>query len=76
MVNSTFQINAWLDGLASSNYFVDSLTMGSTYEGRSQKVLRISEAGPGKPNVVIQAGAHSRYINMYLGKNAPKNALS
>ena len=54
------QINIWLDSLASSDLYVDSIDMGYSYEGRSQKVLAITEAGPGKPHIIIQAGAHAR----------------
>ena len=55
------QINNWLDNLASRNRFVESINIGKTYEGRKQKLLRITEAGIGKPNVYIQAGIHARF---------------
>ena len=55
------QINDWLDNLASRNRFVESIDIGNTFEGRKHKLLRITEAGIGKPNVYIQAGIHARF---------------
>ena len=40
---------------------VQSLSLGKSYEGRIQKLIRIDEAGDGKPNIYIQCGAHARY---------------
>ncbi len=50
------QINAYLDELASTYPFVNSVSIGETYEGRDMRVLQIMKAGEGKPNVFIEAG--------------------
>jgi hypothetical protein len=36
--------------------FVTSISIGKSYEDRDMKLLRISKAGPGKPNIFIEAG--------------------
>jgi hypothetical protein len=38
--------------------FVTSISIGKSYEDRDMKLLRISKAGPGKPNIFIEAGKH------------------
>ena len=50
-----------MDNLADQYDFVESVRIGKTFEGREQKVIRISKAGEGKPNVYIQAGIHARF---------------
>ena len=55
-----FQINKWIDDIARRISYVDSIELGKTFEGRSQKLVRIAKAGPGKPHILIQAGAHAR----------------
>jgi len=58
--NSHQNINTWLDNLAVAQDDVQSLSLGKSYEGRIQKLIRIIEAGDGKPNIYIQCGAHAR----------------
>ena len=49
-------INEFIDELASTYEFVDSVSIGKTEEGRDIRVIQIAKAGPGKPNVFIDAG--------------------
>jgi len=53
-------INEFVDELASTYDFVDSVSIGKTAEGRDLRVIQIKKAGPGKPNVFIDAGIHAR----------------
>ena len=54
-------INAWLDEKAANNNdFVSVINIGKSYEGRDMKVLAITKAGPGKPNIWLEAGIHAR----------------
>jgi hypothetical protein len=51
------QINNYVDSLATKyEGFVTSISIGKSYEDRDMKLLRISKAGPGRPNIFIEAG--------------------
>ena len=55
-----FQINEFLDDTAAANSeFIKVVSIGKSYEGREMKVIEIRKAGPGKPNVWIEAGKNS-----------------
>ena len=49
-------INEFIDELASTYDFVNTVSIGKTTEGRDLKVIQIAKAGAGKPNVFIDAG--------------------
>ena len=53
-------MNAYIDDLASQNDFLNVVSIGKSLEGRDMRVLQITKAGPGKPNVWIEAGIHAR----------------
>jgi carboxypeptidase A4 len=53
-------INAFLDEMARTHDFVETVSIGKSYEGRDMKVLKIMKAGEGAPNVWIEAGIHAR----------------
>merc|ERR1719328_15165 len=53
-------LNAFIQGLADANDFASIINIGQSYEGRGMNVLAITKAGPGKPNVFIEAGIHAR----------------
>jgi len=53
-------LNAYIDDLASQNDFMNVVSIGKSLEGRDMRVLQITKAGPGKPNVWIEAGIHAR----------------
>merc|ERR1712198_573891 len=52
--------NEFIQALADANDFARILNIGKSYEGRDTKVLAITKAGPGKPNVWLEAGIHAR----------------
>jgi len=55
------EINAFIEGLASSNSeWISIKNIGQTHEGRDMKVIEITKAGPGKPIAWIEAGIHAR----------------
>ena len=55
------QIGQWLEKLAKKKPYFEVKKIGNkTYEKRNLHLFRINKAGRGKPNVVIQAGAHAR----------------
>jgi len=54
------EINEFLDSLASSNNWTNVINIGKSYEGRDMNVLAITKAGPGAPNVWLEAGIHAR----------------
>jgi len=54
------ELNNYIDTLASKFGYVNSVTVGQTYEGRDMKILQISRAGSGAPNIFIEAGIHAR----------------
>ena len=49
-------INEFIDELAANNDWVNTVSIGKTTEGRDLRVIQIAKAGPGKPNVFIDAG--------------------
>jgi hypothetical protein len=49
-------INDFLDALAKEYDFVETLTIGKSYEGKDMKVVKIGRAGEGAPNIWIEAG--------------------
>jgi len=54
-------INEFLDDVAAANSdFIKVVSIGKSYEGRDMNVIEIRKAGPGKPNVWIEAGIHAR----------------
>merc|ERR1712012_53092 len=53
-------LNAFIQGLADANDFASIINIGQSCEGRDMNVLAITKAGPGKPNVFIEAGIHAR----------------
>jgi len=54
-------LNAWIDSLASENSaWARVESIGKSYEGRDMNVLILDRAGPGKPNVWLEAGIHAR----------------
>merc|ERR1711962_926653 len=53
-------LNQFLDALAEKNDFAEVLNIGKSYEGRDMKVLAITKAGPGAPNVWLESGIHAR----------------
>jgi len=53
-------LNALIQGWADANDFASIINIGQSYEGREMNVLAITKAGPGKPNVWLEAGIHAR----------------
>jgi len=53
-------LNQFLDALAGANDWAEVINIGQSYEGRDMNVLAITKAGPGAPNVWIEAGIHAR----------------
>jgi len=53
-------LNAFIDGLATANGWADIINIGKSYEGRDMNVLALTKAGPGKPNIWLEAGIHAR----------------
>merc|ERR1711923_191253 len=53
-------LNEFIQGLADANDFAEIINIGQSYEGRDMNVLAITKAGPGKPNVWLEAGIHAR----------------
>jgi len=52
---------AFIQGLADTNAdWAKIINIGQTYEGRDMNVLAIEKAGPGAPNVWLEAGIHAR----------------
>ena len=39
------------------------MSIGKSHEGRDMRVIQIAKAGPGAPNVWIEAGIHARYLS-------------
>jgi len=48
--------------LASRFDFVKSVSIGNSNEGRDMRVIQISKAGEGKPNIFIEAGMKKKAI--------------
>merc|ERR1719285_1550252 len=53
-------INAFIEALAAEHEWANVISIGKSYEGRDMKVLAITKAGPGKPNMWLEAGIHAR----------------
>jgi len=55
------EINNYIDELASTNSdFINTVSIGKTNEGRDMRVIQITKAGSGAPNVWVDAGIHAR----------------
>merc|ERR1719391_1018286 len=53
-------LNQFLDALAAANDWASVINIGKSYEGRDMNVLAITKAGPGAPNIWLEAGIHAR----------------
>jgi len=53
-------LNEFIESLADTNDFASIIPIGKSYEGREMKVLAITKAGPGAPNIWLEAGIHAR----------------
>merc|ERR1712228_833009 len=53
-------LNQFIEGLASANDWARIINIGQSYEGRDMEVLAIEKAGPGAPNIWLEAGIHAR----------------
>merc|ERR1711970_1486199 len=53
-------LNASIQALADANDFASIIPIGESYEGRKMNVLAITKAGPGAPNIWLEAGIHAR----------------
>merc|ERR1712002_1017747 len=53
-------LNEFIESLAETNDFANIISIGKSYEGREMKVLAITKAGPGAPNIWLEAGIHAR----------------
>merc|ERR1711862_595548 len=53
-------LNEFIESLAETNDFASIIPIGKSYEGREMKVLAITKAGPGAPNIWLEAGIHAR----------------
>merc|ERR1712080_809127 len=53
-------LNAFIDGLATANEWANVINIGKSLEGRDMNVLAVTKAGPGKPNIWLEAGIHAR----------------
>jgi len=53
-------LNEFITSLADANDFARIITIGQSYEGRDMNVLAIEKAGPGAPNIWLEAGIHAR----------------
>merc|ERR1719225_2526527 len=52
---------AFIQGLADTNAdWARIINIGQSYEGRDMNVLAVEKAGPGAPNVWLEAGIHAR----------------
>ena len=58
-------INAFLDKLASSNAeWVSTQSIGTSEEGRDMKIIKITKAGAGAPNIWIEAGKCALWLKL------------
>merc|ERR1711992_413553 len=53
-------LNAFIDGLADQYDWINTVSIGKSFEGRDMRVIQLAKAGAGKPNVWIEAGIHAR----------------
>ncbi|XP_047735543.1 carboxypeptidase B-like [Hyalella azteca] len=55
------EINAWLDSLAAEYPSIATVTdVGTSYEGRTMKLLKLSTGGTGKDAIFTDGGIHAR----------------
>merc|ERR1711971_1235993 len=53
-------LEAFIAALADANDWASVINIGQSYEGRDMNVLAITKAGPGAPNIWLEAGIHAR----------------
>ena len=53
-------INDFIDSLDCAKKWVNTISIGKTYEGRDMRVIEINRAGPNAPIAWIEAGIHAR----------------
>merc|ERR1712066_924426 len=53
-------LNEFIESLAEANDFASIIDIGKSYEGRDMKVLAVTKAGPGAPNIFLESGIHAR----------------
>ena len=53
-------MNEYIDNLATQFSYVNTVSIGQSYENRDMRVIQISKAGSGAPHVFIEAGIHAR----------------
>merc|ERR1712193_121029 len=53
-------LNEFIAALAGANDWANVINIGQSYEGRKMNVLAITKAGPGAPNIWLEAGIHAR----------------
>ena len=53
-------MNEYIDNLATQFNYVNTVSIGKSYEKRDMRVIQISKAGSGAPNIFIEAGIHAR----------------
>jgi len=53
-------LNEFIAELAEANDWASVINIGQSYEGRDMNVLAVTKAGPGAPNVWLEAGIHAR----------------
>merc|ERR1711887_320892 len=58
-------LNEFIAALADANDFAKIIPIGKSYEGRDMNILAIEKAGPGAPNVFLEAGIHP-YSQLWL----------
>ncbi len=50
------EINSYIDELAATYDWAESVSIGSTFEGRDMRALELKKAGDGAPIIFIEAG--------------------
>lgn len=53
-------ITDFIEELAQTYDYVDTQSIGKSFEGRDTKILTITKAGPGAPNIWLETGMHAR----------------
>jgi len=53
-------LNQFLQDLADANEWASVMNIGQSLEGRDMNVLALTKAGPGAPNIWLEAGIHAR----------------
>ena len=54
------RINDFIDSLDCAKKWVNTISIGKTYEGRDMRVIEIKKARPDAPIAWIEAGIHAR----------------